>query len=31
MKQLSLIGQQLIHAYPLIPRFNGCDMARAEE
>lgn len=31
MKRIALVGQQLIHTYPLIPSFNGCDLAKAQE
>ena len=31
MKQIALVGQQLIHTYPLIPSFNGCNLAKATE
>ena len=30
-RELALIGEKLIHTYPLIPRFNGCNMAKAAE
>ena len=30
-KEIALIGEQLIHTYPLVPRFNGCDLAKVKE
>lgn len=29
--EIALVGQQIIHAYPLVPRFNGCDLAKVEQ
>lgn len=30
MKQIAVVGQQLIHTYPYIANFNGCDFEKLE-